>query len=214
MNADSVDKIVNGYFAAVTRQSFTYKGRSYAPMPLVVSPFIWRGYTCPSHCGGCCGVFTLDWLPMEDQPEVTDIRYVELSGVPRLIHTQYPDKAAAERPDKCHQLRVSDGRCKIHSHHPFTCDFELTRVFHPGERGKFFMRTQLYGRGWNMKRTDGLRGAKCTITEADSISWRDTLRKLRRLKLWTDYFGLDTRIPEILQWGAAGPTLEPLLFDQ
>jgi Fe-S-cluster containining protein len=213
MQADTVDKIIRSYFTAVTSTPFTYKGVEYQPQTLVVSPLVWRGYTCPPKCGGCCGVFTLDYLPSEAQPPHTVRRHIDFNDERVVVYTEVPRPAESEMVGKCHYLRVADGRCKIHDHNPFSCDFELTRFFHPGERGKFYIRTQLYGRGWNMKRVDGDRGALCEITPVDTASWRDSLRKLRRLQEWTNHFGLTTRLPAILEWGAAGPTQEPLIFN-
>jgi hypothetical protein len=62
---DSVDKIVTVYLASVCKKQIHYKGRIYTPKPLTVSPLIFRGFTCPANCGGCCPRFTLDYLPSD-----------------------------------------------------------------------------------------------------------------------------------------------------
>ena len=59
---------------------------------------------------------------------------------------------------------------------------------------------QLFSRGWNMKRIDGQRGARCEMTPADPDTVRDVMRKLGRLQEWADHFSLSTRIPEIMAW--------------
>ena len=68
MDGDFIDKIVTRYFACVTGEEFTYKGKTYKPRPLRISPLIFRGYTCPAVCGACCTRFSLDYLPQERHP--------------------------------------------------------------------------------------------------------------------------------------------------
>jgi Fe-S-cluster containining protein len=104
---------------------------------------------------------------------------------------------------KCKNLNLQDGRCGIYTHRPFSCDFELIRflVSVNPEKRKNQMTQKLFGRGWNMLRVDGERGALCEMTPPDIKSVSEVKRKLNRLKMWTDYFGVvDTKIPKVLEW--------------
>lgn len=196
MKNDSVDKIVISYFATVTAEPFVYKGVRYDVPALTVSPLLLRGYTCPMGCGGCCRKFSLDYLPSERQPASCTPRTVVFSGRDVVIHS---DAQSENASNDCKHLGQSDGRCGIHGYHPFSCDFELIRMMPTGDRAAR-MTQQLFSRGWNMKRIDGERGARCTMTPADPATVADVVRKLGRLTQWTDHFGLATRIPEVLRW--------------
>lgn len=192
---DSFDKIVH-YFSCVNNETFTYKDKVYEPKLLHVSPGIIRGYKCPSNCGGCCQKFSLDYLPSEQQPEGVVERKIKFNEKEIIIFT---DSQTYNKTDRCTHLNRENGRCGIYTARPFTCDFELIRFM--GRREKNHVTTRLFGRGWNMKRIDGGVGAQCEITEADDTSRQDTIRKLRRLKEWTDHFGLkDTKIDQIIAW--------------
>lgn len=194
--ADSVDKIVGSYFATVTAVPFVYKRKRYEVPELSVSPLLLRGYTCPMNCGGCCPKFSLDYLPGEARPEGAVARTVEFNG--RTVEL-YTDMQSSNSTDRCRHLNRTDGRCGIYLTRPFSCDFELIRMMPTGERGRR-MTQQLFSRGWAMKRVDGGKGALCQITPPNQESIDDVVRKLTRLKQWTDHFGLATRVPTILDW--------------
>src|SRR5688572_14476998 len=119
---DSVDKIVTSYFSCVAAEPFTYKGKTYSPKPLRVSPLLFRGYTCPAGCGACCTRFSLDYLPepVEKHPYVLAKRMVEFDG--RHIEI-WSDGQDDHQDHHCRNLRKNDGRCQIHGTHPFSCDF-------------------------------------------------------------------------------------------
>lgn len=192
---DSIDKVMH-YFSCITNEPFTYKDKLYEPKLLHVSPGIIRGYKCPSSCGGCCQKFTLDYLPSEGKPDNVEERKIKFNNSDIIIFTE---KQLDNKTDRCTYLNKEDGRCGIYLVRPFTCDFELIRFM--GRREKNHVTTRLFGRGWNMKRIDGNRGAQCEITEADEESRKDTVRKLYRLKDWTDHFGLkDTKINQVIAW--------------
>jgi Fe-S-cluster containining protein len=191
---DSFDKIVH-YFACVTTQPFTYKNKEYDVKLLHVSPGIIRGYKCPGNCGGCCQKFTLDYIPQENPSVQCKERIVEFNGKQYSLLT---DLQKDNKTDRCRYLNKEDGRCNTYETRPFTCDFELIRFM--GRKEKNHVTNRLFGRGWNMARVDGLRGAKCEITPADEESRKDTIRKLYRLKEWSDYFGLETKLPTVIAW--------------
>lgn len=199
MGRDTVDKVVRSYFACVTREPFEYKGVKYAPKPLRVSPLLLRGYTCPPGCGGCCLKFTLDYLPKEKRPPGCVERLVWFDGKAVKLYT---DAQEANQLNTCRHLNRDDGRCEVYTTRPFSCDFELTRFLTSEEPDKpNSLLTKLYGRGWNMLRVvDQERGALCEMTPVTEESTRDVVRKLKRLKDWTDHFGLTrTWIPTIVR---------------
>jgi len=222
---DSVDKIVTTYFTAITRKPFTYKGQSYFPQDVRVSPGVFRGYTCPTNCGGCCHRFSLDYLPIEPRPPGNDrfsTRLVEFNGKEFEIYSDtqqdHDDHHCINVNKKGDGPQVVDpkvglGRCQIHGHHPFTCDFELLRFSHTAKPERpNYINQRLYGRGWAMLRVDGERGAKCEMITGDP-TWRaDTQRRIGRLMHWADFFGLDHCLLEIIGWVATGPHTEPLFI--
>jgi hypothetical protein len=205
VQADSIDKIVDSYFAATTATPFTYKGRLYPVVALSITPALLRGYTCPPGCGGCCPTFTLDWLPHEPHPYSLTPRLIEFNSRKVLV---FSDTQPSNRSPRCHNLDHATGRCDIHGRHPFSCDFELIGVTRAPEGRAWSMRTRLFSRGWNMKRTDGGRGALCELLGPSDDVTADVVRKLGRLQQWADHFGLETRVGEIVAWAERwGPVL-------
>lgn len=192
---DSIDKIIVTYFAAVTTQPFKYKKIEYLPKKLVVSNLLLRGYTCPKGCGGCCPRFSLDYLPSEDHPERAIQRFIDFDDKKIPI---YSDLQNDHDDHFCRNLNKSDGRCGIYLNRPFSCDFELIRFF--TDEGQFRLSQQLFGRGWQFLRIDGERGALCEMTPPDSQSVNDVIRKLNRLIQWADHFGIETKVPLVIQW--------------
>lgn len=195
---DSIDKIVEGYFSVITDEEFTYKGKLYSPKGLVITPNIFRGFTCPSHCGACCSNFSLDYLPDEEIPYDIDGRYVKFNGKLVLIYTDWQKD---NKEHYCINLNMKNGRCMIHGTHPFSCDFELIRTikFASVDRANR-MTTKLYGRGWAMKRIDGDRGAQCSMLPITQETVSNTIRRLERLHDWAGHFGLKHRVGKIIEW--------------
>ncbi len=202
---DSVDKIVMVYLAAVAKGRFCYRGGTYSPRPIRVSPLVFRDYRCPERCGGCCPRFTLDYLPDETAPYDLVERFVEVDGRKVFIWTDYQDDSAAYH---CRNLDQISGRCLIHGRHPFTCDFELLRFIHRKE--KTHLNQQLFGRGWAMLRIDGARGARCSMAPLEESTIGEICRKLARLQRWAEHLGVDTWIPEIIDWVRSGPHVNHL----
>lgn len=209
MLVDSVDKIVSAYFAAVTAESFVYKDHTYRPRPLRVSPLIFRGYTCPAGCGGCCPRFSLDYLPGEAKPYDLKSRWVDFNGHRVKI---WSDLQGDHNRHHCRNLRT-DGRCGIHGKHPFSCDFELIRasISHVGNGNGLSQR--LFGRGHSFLRVDDGRGALCEMTPPDGASVGEVVRKLERLRRWTNHFGLRTVLDDVIVWAKTGPHARPLFLN-
>lgn len=206
---DSIDKIVEYYFSAVTKEDFTYKGKTFKATRLLVSPLLLRGTTCPVNCGGCCYRFSLDYIKSEEKPDFVSPRTIEFDGREVEVFSDLQDN---HDDAHCKYLMQENGRCGIHKVNPFSCDFELIRVI--SRKGMHnWIGTRLFGRGWQMMRVDGVRGALCTVTPVDQKSRAEAIRKIKRLQEWTDHFGLtNTWIPEILQW-AEGPATKQMVLD-
>lgn len=213
---DSVDKVLSIYMACITAEPFEYKGKVYRPKPLQVSPLIFRGFTCPPGCGGCCPRFSLDYLPYEALPDGVELapRTVTVNGKAVMVLS---DRQDDHRNHHCRNLNMDDGRCGIHGRQPFSCDFELIRFIEyaptPKREARAVVTQKLFGRGWAMLRVDGERGALCEMTEADDATKAETLRKLRRLQEWSRHFGIHTKLALVMEWVATGPHSEPLRLD-
>lgn len=202
--ADSMDKVVGTYFAAVSTIPFAYKKKIYQPKPLYIAPSFLHEFRCVLHCGGCCPRFSLDYLPTDPRPEhITETRVVEVNGVEVELYSyrQWPIRNAAPRwpSAHCDHLNMQDASCTIHGKQPFSCDFETLRFVHFSDHT--WLGTRPFGRGWNMLRVDGQRGARCEFSHKPTVAAKeDALRKLRRLKEWTDAFRIPTRLDDVLAW--------------
>lgn len=224
---DSVDKIVTSYFACVTAEPFTYKEERYEPKPLQVSPYIFRGFTCPASCAACCSRFSLDYLPRqaEKHPYRLTKRLVEFNGYMVPVFTDWQDDHDTHH---CQHVK-KDGRCDIHGVHPFSCDFELIRFLrfdHSQDKtitgftgiindGRPNVLTQkLYGRSHAMLRVDKqTRGAMCEMTPPTPETVAEVVRKLKRLKTWCEHFKLKHKVDMIVAWAESRngqPRVEPL----
>lgn len=209
---DSLDKVIGKYFAAVTTKPFTYKGDRYEPQPLRVSPGLFRGYTCPPNCGGCCPRFSLDYLPTEPRPYKLIPRHILVNSKAYVI---YSDMQEDHIRHHCANLDYKDGRCNIHGRQPFACDFELTRFSITTEGKNSHMNTRLFGRGWKFLRSDEkTRGAKCEMLPVSNESIADMIRKLKRLRQWSMYFEIPTVMNEIIDWAEESFPNHPLFLNQ
>jgi hypothetical protein len=193
---DSMDKIITRYFSTVTNEEFVYKKQTYTPKLLIVSPLLFRGFICPEKCGACCPRFSLDYLPFEDKPKQAQERIVNFN---RKNYTVFSDLQVDHNNYHCRNLNMNTGRCKIHTHNPFSCDFELIRPLLSDVNNALM--TRMFGKGWNMKKIDNCRGALCKLTPATKESINNVIRKLKRLEKWCNYFGIDNKCESIIKWG-------------
>lgn len=199
----TIYKIASCYFKAFALENFTIDGEVIeVPSEVVISPLLWRGYTCPAMCGGCCFKFSLLWMPSEAQPHSTighfaTPTYYTFNGKKKEF---YEDDQNDNDQKMCKHLKKEDGRCGIHGKHPFACDFELIKILHK-KNDKTWIGQRLFGRGWSYKAVDGIKGAKCTITPVDNESINDVLRKLNRLKQWMDYCGIENTLAQVIAHG-------------
>lgn len=200
-HSDSVEKVVERYFTAVAKKPFEFNGKLYRPKPLYVSNQLARGYTCPLNCGACCPVFTLDYLPGEETPKNVYARRFEFND--RMV-TVLSDQQLDNRTSHCRYVSREDARCEVHPVRPLSCDFELIRPRACKERNE--LRVAMFGRAWNLTNAvDGSKGTRCKITDPTEESIADTIRKLVRLRKWTNHFALgQTRIPEIIGYLRSG----------
>jgi hypothetical protein len=212
MQNDSVDKVITRYFATVTREPFSYQGKVYHPKALRVSPLLLRDYTCPPGCAGCCFKFTLDFLPAEPKPDGLTKRMVEFDG--RLVEI-WSDPQEGNDTNQCKNVMRDSGRCGIYAVRPFSCDFELIRSLQSLEDNRANVLTQkLFGRGWSYLRVDGGKGALCEMLPISKHSTAEVVRKLGRLKQWSDHFGLmNTWVPDILRIIQEGHLTHQILLD-
>src|SRR5882762_6340084 len=108
-HSDTIDKIVQVYLAGLCRERFMYQNTEYIPKVVIVSPLLLRGYTCPPHCGACCGNFSLDYLPTEATTEDAQLRTVELQG----RHFAILSDLQRDVSDRwCRNLDRHTGRCQ------------------------------------------------------------------------------------------------------
>ena len=193
-----MDKVISVYFACVTKEPFTWKGITYKPKPLTVSPLLFRGLECPSNCGACCHPYTMDYLIDENKPNIK-LEMREIMFKNKKI-TLYSDMQNDVKGYHCRHMD-KNGRCKIHAANAFSCDFELLRfLIYNNVNSPNRLTNRLYGRGWNMLRCDNIRGALCKITPETENSRADTILKLFRLAKWCEYFGLSHKVDMIIDW--------------
>lgn len=212
MYRDSLQKVIGVYVATIASEPFTWGQLRIEPRPLQVSPLLFRGYTCPPGCGGCCPRFSLVYLPepLEKHPYPLTFKHtVIINGQEKVL---YEDPQPGD-DHFCQNLNRENGRCGIYHARPFSCDFELTRfmVSKDISRPNHLM-TRLFGRGWSFLRVDGERGAKCEILAEIPEHKEDVIRKLKRLKAWTDYLGVKTYIDDIIAWSDFGHHNKPLML--
>lgn len=196
---DSIDKIITTYFRGVTKESFDYRGKVFDPHPLMIRPSLLAPIHCVPDCGGCCPRFSLDYLPDEAHPKDVNPRTVFFNGGEYEVFSIRQDE---HKDHHCKFLAKDDhGKCKIHPTRPFSCDFELIRFFMSSTVAKpNVIRQAPYGRGWNLLRIDGARGAMCVPGHRTKESIVETIRKLERLEDWCNYFGLENRCSDIIKW--------------
>lgn len=207
-NADSIDKIITIYLASVSRASFVYNGRLFEPKPLVVSPLLLRGFTCPTGCGACCGNFSLDYLPSSDAPVGTTERGIKMNDRYFLIKS---DRQFDNSDRWCRHLERSTGRCGIYEQRPLSCDFELIRFLVYADHTMLIQKQ--YGRAWAMLRLDNERGARCEMLPPDPNTVLEVKRKLLSLQDWADHFEVVTCVSDIISWIESGSCDSALRLD-
>lgn len=163
----------------------------------VLSRLFFRDYTCPSGCGGCCQKFSLDYFEGE-RWELFKKTYPHLvsSFEKRTVQgaTVFTDWQKENESHYCKHLDLSNGRCKIHDASPFTCEFELIKFLGSEKSGTRLIK-RLYGRGWNLTRVDGQKGALCEMIPFNPSKIERDLHLLRELSGYARRIGIRTKLP-------------------
>lgn len=201
---DNIEKIVS-YLHAISLVPFKYKNTVYKPYKnFFLSTGFFRNFTCPSHCGGCCSKFSLDYFTLDRQMKAKNFglnlkkRSIEINGIKRFI---FSDDQIDNHDNKCKFLDKQNGRCKIHEVNPFSCEFELIRFLHFKKDNKVILTKKLFGRGWAMGRIDGNKGALCEMTDFDpKILYERDLPMLKELDEMANMFELKTRLVNVINF--------------
>lgn len=225
---ESIVKIVTQYFAPMTKKPFEFRNKIYEPKELRVSPMIFtRKMTCVPGCGGCCAKLSVEYIMPEWDVSALDegqdflhadgtfekfnARMIYVNGISKLVLS---DLQKNNKDHFCHYLQQDTGLCNIHGRHPFSCDFELIRfslMSRPDRANQLNHRP--FGRGWAMLTVDGTRGAKCEWEDTEAQlgeQQAEVIRKLKRLKLWMEYWEIDHKVDRVIDWVSTGPHTEPL----
>lgn len=211
MGGSSIDKLVGSFIAPLTKVRFEHRGVWYEPKALVVSPLIFRGFSCPSHCGACCSKGTLEWLPDEFCPKEADATEteIEFNGQKFTVFQNTQDRYKS--PDnKCQYLNRENGYCKLHrlagGNHPFLCDsvpLTSTMMSNPDKANRLLSRP--LGRKWRLTKITGEKGGECEMLPATKAALQVTLARLHRLKAWLDHLNCETWIDEVINYVETGP---------
>jgi Fe-S-cluster containining protein len=189
MKTDSVNKI-KGYLES-------------ASMDLILSKMFFRSYSCPAKCGACCFKFSLDYF---EGPRWEKFKELYPQQVKRFEKrtvdgvTVYTDAQQDNEDRFCRNLNKTTGRCKIHGSNPFTCEFELLRFVTHKDANKSYLMTRLYGRGWNMLRIDGKRGAMCEILPFKKEKFHRDIELLEELNEIGLRFKMKTKLSKVISY--------------
>ena len=194
---DSVQKIIDRYFVAIAKKDFIINGVRYSPKPLHISPQIRQGYSCPSSCRACCKNYSMDYLPTENEPHMDlaphSFRKYVSNGKRLKIKTYF-----AESFYYCQFLNKENGRCLIHLERAFSCKIEPLRFRE--YKDHIWCGVMPYGRGWNMKKINGERGAICTFDGMKTTRDEGIREAIVQLGDWAEAFNIPHKVQEILEY--------------
>lgn len=112
------------------------------------------------------------------------------------FHLEWPDRKASPR---CHWLFEKEGtyRCRVHPVRSVTCGMPHCRFFHNAKTHHTSIGVSQYGRNWALK---------CPVEfgKFDEESVQTRILWLERLKAVADDCGVETFLPEILEYLHAG----------
>ncbi len=192
---------------AVANQDSTEKINSYLKSSsldrLILSKLLFRDNSCQSHCGACCPKFSLDYFEghrwekfkKEYPHKVKNFTAREVNGL-----TVYSDKQEDNDDRYCKHLNQEDGRCGIHESNPLTCEFELMRFVTREKEGVSYLMNKLFGRGWNMTKINGEKGAMCEMLD---FNYDKLLRDISMLKELNDIaigWKIKTKLPQVIEY--------------
>jgi Fe-S-cluster containining protein len=169
---------------------------------ITISPLFYRDYSCPPNCGGCCPKFSLVYFEGERWDKFKEL-YPEYSAKfeKRVLENGvvlYEDHQKENTNHHCVNLNMTNGRCMIHESNPFSCEFELMKV--RNVQGKISIINKLFGRGWQLKRIDGERGAMCEMKDFNYDKFLRDLKLLKELKEYAIKLNYDTILDEVISY--------------
>lgn len=232
MSIESSMKILE-YIDKVSKEIILINGEPFGTAPttrVVLAQSFFQKDDCVM-CGKCCPNETTVWTAegikriMQASPEdfsKWDLDYsvireideritrtaVDINGKEVLFFTSHKDKKnealQVEWPDRaiqprCHWLFEKDGtyRCRIHPVRSVTCGLPHCRFFHSTSTHTTTIGLSQFGRNWRLK---------CPVEfgPADEESVQTRILWLERLNATAEDCGIDTFLPEILQYLHAG----------
>jgi Fe-S-cluster containining protein len=185
--------------AAVAKEPVAFGGKVWsAPASVVVTEAFWRRYACAVGCGGCCGPWSLDYLPAEwarathAAPRLAEVgiqvRRVVVNGVEREV--------VSVRQGVGKWCRFLEGvRCGVYDGRPLSCRVEPLKVRRM--KGKGYIFKGPFPRAWAMRGVDG-EAVRCERGEMDWAQLAPDLDVLARLEAWADWWGIATWLPEVM----------------
>jgi Fe-S-cluster containining protein len=209
-HADSVEKIL-AQIALLSPDEVRYqpttpagrvlKERVFnAPVDAVlVTPSLFRTFTCASGCTACCQKFTLDYTPSEMETLNQDregfaVRWVQVNGKSKMVwtndqnHNPLCDFLTVEKPG-------GGLGCARWPAPPLSCisapQVQVVQMRH----AHTYVLKKPYGRAWAMTPTP-----QCKFEEAENIeamNLEDILAILDRYQEWARYFGIRTCIHHV-----------------
>ena len=168
---------------------------------LTLSRLFFRDYSCPAKCGGCCLKFSLDYFEGERwekfkslyPDQVSRFKLREVDGVKVWTDWQNDNETRW-----CRHLDMKEGRCGIHQSNPFSCEFELMKLM--DKSGKTTLIKKLFGRGWNLQRVTGEKGALCEMLPFNSSKIDRDVELLEELCGYGDRFGIKTKLKRVVEF--------------
>jgi len=170
---------------------------------LILSKLFFRDYTCPANCGACCPKFSLDYFEGPRWDKFKEIYPDKVENFEKRIVngvTVYSDKQKDNDKHHCKHLNMEDGRCGIHESNPFTCEFELMRFVTRQSEGKSLLINKLFGRGWNLTRIDGGKGARCEMLDFNYDKLLKDIALLEELNNIAEKWSMDTQLPKVIKY--------------
>ena len=189
---------------AVLHTDSVGKIKSYlkgASAEVTLSRLFFRDFSCPPQCGGCCLKFSLDYFEGERWEEFKKLypeqigRFEkrEVDGV--VVWTDWQRDNSSRW---CRHLNLKDGRCGIHKSNPFSCEFELIKLM--DKSGKTTLIKKLFGRGWNLLRVDGEKGAKCEMLPFNPDKIERDIALVEELSIYAARFKINTKLKRIVHF--------------
>lgn len=205
-HADSVEKIL-WQLSLVSPDAVRYQGRKglkervydYPVQEVLLTPSLFRKFTCAAGCTACCQKFTLDYVPSEFVTMVEDKtgfkeRTVLVNGKPKKVFTNDQNKNPI-----CDFLTVEKPGGGLGCAHwpapPLSCVSAPQLQFIQMRPGKTYVLKKPYGRAWAMTPTP-----QCEFEAVDDLTeahLEDLIQILDRFIEWARYFGIKTYLGNI-----------------